>query len=105
MLAGDLYIADDPELHEKMARAERLSREYGELTATDPEAARTILAASGSRSGRGPSSTITSSPDRSSSRTFPPASSRSESGAGHPLPRLNPAVPVCVPQALTRSRR
>jgi maltose O-acetyltransferase len=31
MLAGDLYIADDPELHEQMERADRLSRQYEDL--------------------------------------------------------------------------
>ncbi|HEY5331958.1 MAG TPA: sugar O-acetyltransferase [Solirubrobacterales bacterium] len=44
MLAGDLYIADDPELHGQMARADRLSRRYEELVMTDPAAARAVLA-------------------------------------------------------------
>jgi maltose O-acetyltransferase len=44
MLAGDLYIADDPELHEQMARADRLSRRYEDLVTTDPAAARAVLA-------------------------------------------------------------
>jgi maltose O-acetyltransferase len=43
MLAGDLYIADDPELHEQMARADRLSRRYEELVMTDPPAAQALL--------------------------------------------------------------
>jgi maltose O-acetyltransferase len=44
MLAGDLYIADDPELHEQMARADRLSRQYEDLATTDPTAAQAVLA-------------------------------------------------------------
>jgi maltose O-acetyltransferase len=43
MLAGDLYIADDPELHARMARAARLSGKYGGLVGTDPVAARAVL--------------------------------------------------------------
>jgi maltose O-acetyltransferase len=43
MIAGELYIADDPELHERMRRAERLSRQYEDLVTTDPSAARAVL--------------------------------------------------------------
>jgi maltose O-acetyltransferase len=43
MLAGDLYLADDPELHEQMTRAARLSAEYGKLAAEAPAAARVTL--------------------------------------------------------------
>jgi maltose O-acetyltransferase len=45
MLAGDLYIADDPELTARMERAALLAKEYGEIAATDPDRARSILAA------------------------------------------------------------
>jgi maltose O-acetyltransferase len=44
MLAGDLYIADDPELAAQMDRAARRSKEYEELATTDPTAARVALA-------------------------------------------------------------
>jgi maltose O-acetyltransferase len=43
MLAGDLYIADDPELEEAMRRASRLSAEFAALAPREPEAARAIL--------------------------------------------------------------
>ncbi|WP_433243429.1 sugar O-acetyltransferase [Streptosporangium sp. CA-135522] len=43
MLAGDLYIADDPDLVAAAKRAVRLANRYGEAYAADPEAARPIL--------------------------------------------------------------
>ena len=43
MLAGDLYIADDPELAERMRRGTRLAAEFAELWPRDREAARAIL--------------------------------------------------------------
>jgi maltose O-acetyltransferase len=43
MLAGDLYIADDPELGERIRRATRLSAEFAELWPRDRDAARTVL--------------------------------------------------------------
>jgi maltose O-acetyltransferase len=43
MLAGDLYIADDPELGERIRRAERLSAEFAELWPHDRDAARAVL--------------------------------------------------------------
>jgi maltose O-acetyltransferase len=43
MLAGDLYIADDPELGERIRRAERLSAEFAELWPRDRDAARSVL--------------------------------------------------------------
>jgi maltose O-acetyltransferase len=45
MLAGDLYLADDPELGAGLARASRLADEYNALAPRDREAAREILAA------------------------------------------------------------
>jgi maltose O-acetyltransferase len=42
MLAGDMYIADDPELEEKMARAARLAAEFAARW-PDREAARAVL--------------------------------------------------------------
>jgi maltose O-acetyltransferase len=44
MLAGDLYVAEDPELAARMRRAERLAAEFGEIAPKDPEAGREILA-------------------------------------------------------------
>src|ERR1700743_3018280 len=44
MLAGDLYVADDPELGAAVARGTRLADEYNALAPRDPEAAREILA-------------------------------------------------------------
>jgi maltose O-acetyltransferase len=44
MLAGDLYIVD-AELEAGMARGSRMAREYGELAATDPQAAQKLLSA------------------------------------------------------------
>ncbi len=43
MLAGDLYIADDPDLAAASKRAILLAHRYGEVYATDPDAARPIL--------------------------------------------------------------
>jgi maltose O-acetyltransferase len=43
MLAGDLYIADDPELGERMRRGTRLAAEFAELWPRDREAARAVL--------------------------------------------------------------
>lgn len=43
MLAGDLYIADDPDLEAASKRAIALAHRYGEVYATDQEAARPIL--------------------------------------------------------------
>jgi maltose O-acetyltransferase len=43
MLAGDLYIADDPELEAAMRRAGRLSAEFAKHAPHDPEA-RAVLA-------------------------------------------------------------
>lgn len=43
MLAGDLYIADDPELAAALRRAEELAHRYGQVYASDPAAARPIL--------------------------------------------------------------
>lgn len=43
MLAGDLYIADDPELAAALRRAEELAHRYGQVYAGDPAAARPIL--------------------------------------------------------------
>jgi maltose O-acetyltransferase len=45
MLAGDLYIADDPELAAALRRATRLADEYNALAPRDREAAKEILAA------------------------------------------------------------
>jgi maltose O-acetyltransferase len=44
MLAGDLYLADDPELAAALRRATRLADEYNALTPRDREAAKEILA-------------------------------------------------------------
>jgi maltose O-acetyltransferase len=44
MLAGDLYIADDPELEAAMGRASRLADEFNALAPRDPAAARPLLA-------------------------------------------------------------
>ncbi|NVI88225.1 sugar O-acetyltransferase [Actinomadura sp. BRA 177] len=43
MLAGDLYIADDPDLEAASKRAIALAHRYGEVYATDPDAARPLL--------------------------------------------------------------
>ncbi|MGI5171335.1 sugar O-acetyltransferase [Spirillospora sp. CA-253888] len=43
MLAGDLYIADDPELEAASKRAVALAHRYGELYPTDQDAARPVL--------------------------------------------------------------
>ncbi|MEV1009201.1 sugar O-acetyltransferase [Streptomyces sp. NPDC049881] len=44
MLAGDLYIADDPEIARAQQRAVRLAAAYQAAYATDAEAARPLLA-------------------------------------------------------------
>ncbi len=44
MLAGDLYIADDPEISAQQQRALRLTSEYSAAFIQDAEAARPILA-------------------------------------------------------------
>jgi maltose O-acetyltransferase len=44
MLAGDLYLAEDPELEGAMRRAARLADEYNALAPRDWDAAREILA-------------------------------------------------------------
>jgi maltose O-acetyltransferase len=44
MLAGDLYIADDPELEAAMSRASRLADDYNTLAPRDLAGARPILA-------------------------------------------------------------
>jgi maltose O-acetyltransferase len=43
MLAGDLYIADDPDLEAASKRAIALAHRYGEVYATDQDAARPLL--------------------------------------------------------------
>jgi maltose O-acetyltransferase len=43
MLAGDFYLADDPELAERMGRAARLAREFEDLWTVDRERAREVL--------------------------------------------------------------
>jgi len=43
MLAGDLYVADDPDSAAAARRAVRLSHDYLTVHATDPDAARPIL--------------------------------------------------------------
>ena len=43
MLAGDLYIADDPEIAADTLRAERLAAEYGTAHRADPSAGRAVL--------------------------------------------------------------
>jgi maltose O-acetyltransferase len=45
MLAGDFYIAEDPELAAALERAERLAREFEDLWTADRERARVVLAA------------------------------------------------------------
>ncbi|MEU0299026.1 sugar O-acetyltransferase [Streptomyces sp. NPDC006175] len=44
MLAGDLYIADDPEIAERQQRAMRLAARFQAAYTEDADAARTILA-------------------------------------------------------------
>jgi maltose O-acetyltransferase len=44
MLAGDLYVADDPELAAAMRRAARMADEYNALAPRDRDAARPLLA-------------------------------------------------------------
>ncbi|MGR6920293.1 sugar O-acetyltransferase [[Actinomadura] parvosata] len=44
MLAGDLYLADDPELAEHLLRAEELMEAYNSSPARDPQARRRLLA-------------------------------------------------------------
>lgn len=44
MLAGDLYIADDPEIARRQQRAVRLAARYQDACAEDAAAARTVLA-------------------------------------------------------------
>jgi maltose O-acetyltransferase len=43
MLAGDLYVADDPVLAEEMQRAQALMREYNGSDPSDPDNRRRIL--------------------------------------------------------------
>ncbi|MFC9970616.1 sugar O-acetyltransferase [Spirillospora sp. NPDC127200] len=43
MLAGDLYIADDPDLDAASRRAVALAHRYGELYPADQDAARSVL--------------------------------------------------------------
>jgi maltose O-acetyltransferase len=43
MLAGDLYIADDPELEHESRRAAELTKEYNDSSPSDPENRRRIL--------------------------------------------------------------
>jgi maltose O-acetyltransferase len=43
MLAGDLYIADDPELAREALRAAELTRAFNDSPPSDPEARRRIL--------------------------------------------------------------
>lgn len=43
MLAGDLYMAEDPELTAAVTRASRLQKRYGELLPDDPTAAEAVL--------------------------------------------------------------
>ena len=43
MLAGDFYLADDPELSARMGRAARLSAEFAALAPVDRAAARVVL--------------------------------------------------------------
>lgn len=43
MLAGDLYMAEDPELAAAVTRASRLQKRYGELLPDDPAAALAVL--------------------------------------------------------------
>jgi maltose O-acetyltransferase len=44
MLAGDLYIADDPELTRESRRAAELTKAFNDSSPSDPEARRRILA-------------------------------------------------------------
>ncbi|GAA1723778.1 sugar O-acetyltransferase [Isoptericola hypogeus] len=44
MLAGDLYVADDPEIERRSQRAMRLQDEYARTAVKDADAARPILA-------------------------------------------------------------
>ena len=44
MLAGDLYIADDPELTRESRRAAQLTKAFNDSSPSDPEARRRILA-------------------------------------------------------------
>ncbi|MGW0916265.1 sugar O-acetyltransferase [Streptomyces sp. NPDC002784] len=44
MLAGDLYIADDPEIARRLRQAARLAARYQAAYAEDPDSARKILA-------------------------------------------------------------
>jgi maltose O-acetyltransferase len=44
MLAGDLYIADDPELARESLRAAELTKAFNDSSPSDPEARRRILA-------------------------------------------------------------
>jgi maltose O-acetyltransferase len=44
MLAGDLYIADDPELARESLRAAELTKTFNDSSPSDPEARRRILA-------------------------------------------------------------
>jgi maltose O-acetyltransferase len=44
MLAGDLYIADDPELAREALRADELTKAFNESSPSDPVARRRILA-------------------------------------------------------------
>jgi maltose O-acetyltransferase len=44
MLAGDLYLADDPELERRMRRAAQLAHEFAGLATGDPAGAREVLA-------------------------------------------------------------
>jgi maltose O-acetyltransferase len=43
MLAGDLYVAGDPELEARLHRAEALAREFEELSTRDRQGARRVL--------------------------------------------------------------
>ena len=44
MLAGDLYVADDPEIERRAQRAARLQDEYARTAPSDPAGARPLLA-------------------------------------------------------------
>jgi len=44
MLAGELYIADDPQLARESARAQRLTHEINTMDPTDGERRRVLLA-------------------------------------------------------------
>ncbi len=43
MIAGDHYIADDPEIGDRLERAARLAARYRAAAVDDPEAARSVL--------------------------------------------------------------